>query len=220
MVACLFASTASAQFVNSGNTNTSVGSKNSISSMSTENYSRFYVSYNLLKINWEDNQSEMEEAVPLTSSLTAGYLYASSLTNQVPLFLEYGANFQYSFGKEDDYSLNMYSVNIPINFAFKFQFKDVSLTPYVGVNCRVNVAGSAKPKKGDSINIFDKDDMGGSDNTPKRFQAGINFGIGFSYKAIYLGVGYISDFSKIYNNDDADMVGKIGTTTLTVGINF
>ncbi|MBQ8779003.1 MAG: outer membrane beta-barrel protein [Alistipes sp.] len=223
VIACVVASTASAQFVNSGNANVAAKSGTSLSSMSTDDYNRFYVGYNPTKINWEDDQEDNEEGFPLTQSLTAGYLHASSLSSSVPLFLEYGANFQYSFGKEsndgDDLTVNMYSVNVPISLAFKAQFNDVSLTPYLGVNFRVNAAGTLTYDDEDT-NIFDDSDKEAGDNAAKRFQAGINFGVGLSYKAIYLGVGYLSDFSKFIDNNDDDNVGKMGAVTLTVGINF
>jgi hypothetical protein len=56
----------------------------------------------------------------------------------------------------------------------------------------------------------------------KRFQVGFNVGVNFSYKAFNIGVGYVTDFSKIGNwNDDEDKVnGKLGVTTLSLGINF
>lgn len=231
MIACAIATTASAQFVNSGNAGVSK-SGTGLSAMSTDDYNRFYVGYNPMKINWEDHQSDWEEEYPLTSSLTVGYLHASSLSKNIPLFLEYGANFQYSFGKEkedgDEWGINVYSVNVPVNLAFKLQFNDVALTPYVGANFRVNAAGTYKYEYEDwdgeteteKINLFDDSDADDAmgDYAAKRFQAGINVGVGFSYKALYLGVGYVSDFSKVFDADE--MEGKVGMTTLTVGINF
>ncbi|MBQ1253970.1 MAG: hypothetical protein IIY05_06465 [Alistipes sp.] len=241
MVACLVATTASAQFVSSGsgNARNTASSGNFFGQMSTDDYNRFYVGYNPTKIKWDD--SDYEEEFPMSSSLSVGYLHASSLSSQFPLFLEYGANFQYSFGKEtdsyeDDYyedeydiewGMNMYSVNVPVNLALKLQFNDCALTPYLGLNFRVNIAGSYKISgegEEESVNIFSKSDMEDwydTDKvTAKRFQAGINFGVGFNYKSLYLGVGYTSDFSKIFNYSDADFVGKIGVTSLTVGFNF
>ena len=231
LVASVLATTASAQFVNSGSANSSATSGgNAISAMSTDDYNRIYVGYNPMKIKWDKYQSELEEEFPLTQSLTFGYLHASSLANNLPLFLEYGANFQYSFGKEkeDDYEwgVSVYSVNVPVNLAFKFQFNDVSLTPYLGLNFRVNAAGTYKYEyedyygdiESEKVNIFDDSDEEWGDGTPKRFQAGLNLGVGFSYKALYLGVGYVSDFTKVF--DYEDMEGKIGVTTLTLGINF
>lgn len=236
MVTCLVATTASAQFVNSGggNSRSTASSGNFFGQMSTDDYNRFYVGYNPTKIKWDE--SEYEDIFPMSSSLSVGYLHASSLSSQLPLFLEYGANFQYSFGKEtdsyeDEYetelSMNMYSLNIPVNLALKLQFNDCALTPYLGLNFRANVAGSYKLSVEDeeeSMNIFSKSDMEDwwetDEMTAKRFQAGLNFGVGFNYKNLYLGVGHISDFSKIFNYSDADFVGKLGVTTLTVGFNF
>lgn len=233
MVTCLVATTASAQFVNSGggNSRSTASSGNFFGQMSTDDYNRFYVGYNPTKIKWDE--SEYEDIFPMSSSLSVGYLHASSLSSQLPLFLEYGANFQYSFGNsyEDEYetelSMNMYSLNIPVNLALKLQFNDCALTPYLGLNFRVNVAGSYKLSVEDeeeSMNIFSKSDMEDwwetDEMTAKRFQAGLNFGVGFNYKNLYLGVGHISDFSKIFNYSDADFVGKLGVTTLTVGFNF
>lgn len=238
LVACAIATTASAQFVNSGNVK-SGSSSNAIFS-ATDDYNRIYFGYNPTSIKWEDHQSDFEEGVPLKSSLTLGYLHASNLTKSLPLFIEYGANFQYSFGKNsdsgDDWSdtikINMFSLNIPINLAFKFKFNDCALTPYVGLNFRVNMAGKYKYEyeyddyydgrqtESEDFDIFDDSDEEMGDMAAKRFQAGINVGVGFSYKAFYLGVGYVSDFSKIIDYSDDDMVGKIGVTTLTLGINF
>ncbi len=240
LVACVIATTASAQFVNSGNVK-SGSSSNAIFS-ATDDYNRIYFGYNPTSIKWEDHQMDLEALIPLKSSLTLGYLHASNLSKKLPLFIEYGANLQYSFGKnsraEEDYSesakVNMFSVNIPINLAFKFQFNDCALTPYVGLNLRVNMSGKYKyeyefddyyeSESGSvDVSIFDKSKEGMGDMAAKRFQSGINVGVGFSYKAIYLGVGYVSDFSKIINCSDKEfgkMVGKIGVTTLTLGINF
>ncbi|MBR5334130.1 MAG: hypothetical protein IKV33_05270 [Alistipes sp.] len=258
MVACLVATTASAQFVNSGsgNAKSSASSGNFFGQMSTDDYNRFYVSYNPTAMKWEKDQRDNEEIMPLTKGLSVGYLHASSLSSQMPLFLEYGANFQYSFGKfedsEDEYSCtrktNIYSVNIPLNLALKLQFNECALTPYLGINFRVNVAGNMKYNEEDeyydyyddeyytesyelTYNLFDKSEPKDDDyedgatvglgcNAAKRFQAGINFGVGFSYKSLYLGVGHTSDFSKIANCSKCDYVGKLGVTTLTVGINF
>lgn len=223
LVASVLATTASAQFVNSGSGKSSA-SGGGISAMSTDDYNRFYVGYIPLNVDltWWDMPS-------LKNSLTAGYLHGSSLSSKLPLFIEYGANFQYTFGKDksSDYNdrVNMYSVNIPVNLAFKFQFNDISITPYLGVNFRVNAAGTYKSEWDDGwgdkgsfkANIFDADEMDGM--AIKRFQAGLNVGAGFSYKAIYIGVGYIHDFSKFMKYENISG-GKASGVTLTLGFNF
>ena len=236
-VACALATTASAQFINSVNAGTNSGSSGNVfSKMSTDDYNRIYFSYNPTAIKWSEDQSYMEDLYPMTSGLSFGYLHGSSLSQNIPLFLEYGANVQYSWGKwsdaEEDESyetkMNLYSVNIPVNLALKLQFNECALTPYLGLNFRVNAAGKCTDsyeydgyydyiEDTEEYNLFDKDDM--DDYPAKRFQAGINFGVGFTYKALYLGVGHVSDFSKFFDDGD-DYFGKMGVTTLTVGFNF
>lgn len=105
----------------------------------------------------------------------------------------------------------------------------------MGLNFRVNVAGNIKyecveeddyycdDEWNEKYNIFSKDEEDGfGDEALKRFQVGFNVGVNFSYKAFNIGVGYVTDFSKIGNwNDDEDKVnGKLGVTTLSLGINF
>lgn len=240
---------ASAQFVQSQTTTPSNSTTGNVfSSMTTDDYNRIYVGYNPSKITWSEYQSECEECYPLKHGITVGYLHGSNIVKNLPLYIEWGANFQYLFGKEEyrengyDYyyketvKMNIYSLNIPVNLAFRFSFKDnnISLTPYMGLNFRVNVAGNIKyegveeglyddDEWNEKYNIFSKDEEDGfGDEALKRFQVGFNVGVNFSYKAFNIGVGYVTDFSKIANwNDGGEKLnGKLGVTTLSLGINF
>lgn len=242
------ATNASAQFVqSSGEQNsmstTNSGASNFFKKMPSSDYNRFYIGYNPTKIKWEDYQSQNEARRPFKNGITVGYLHASNLVRNVPLYLEYGANFMYSFGKdeysEDDYydeytlirKANMYSVNVPVNLALRLSFNNdkVAITPYLGLNFRVNVAGNVKYEEeydGDSESwtnkLFDSsnDDEAMGDYAFKRFQVGLNLGVGLTFNSFYIGVGYVTDFSKIANYDDDDYVGKLGVTTLSLGIAF
>lgn len=242
------ATNASAQFVqSSGEQNsmstTNSGASNFFKKMPSSDYNRFYIGYNPTKIKWENYQSEWEEVLPFKHGVTVGYLHASNIVKNVPLFLEYGANFMYSFGKDeysdDDYygeytqitKANMYSVNVPVNLALRLSFNNdkVAITPYLGLNFRVNVAGNLKMEEeyaGDSESwtkrLFDSsnDDEAMDDYAFKRFQVGLNLGVGLTFNSFYIGVGYVTDFSKIANYDDDDYVGKLGVTTLSLGIAF
>ena len=234
---------ASAQFVQSETTTQPKStSGNLFSSMTTDDYNRIYVGYNPAKIKWSEDQSAGEEYYPLKHGITVGYLRGSNIVKNLPLYIEWGANFQYLFGKErfsdDGYSetinISTYSLNVPVNVAFRFSFtdNDLSITPYLGLNFRVNLAGKYKGKYesdyyGDSeeyeYNLFSKkeeDENGLGDYAWKRFQVGFNVGVSFSYKALNVGVGYVADFSKLVDYDDEDVTGKLGVTTLSVGINF
>jgi opacity protein-like surface antigen len=233
---------ASAQFVQSVTTTQSKSTSGNIfSSMTTDDYNRIYVGYNPTNIKWSEAQSEMEDSFPLKHGITVGYLRGSNIVKNLPLYIEWGANFQYLFGKyhdssdfgEETININAFSLNIPINLAFRFSFKnnDLSITPYLGPNFRINLAGKFKLKWEDSYgdyseeekyNLFSKDeDDGFGDSAWKRFQVGFNFGINLSYKALNVGVGYVTDFSKIADYDeDEDCDGKLGVTTISLGVNF
>lgn len=247
------ATNASAQFVqSSGEQNsmstTNSGASNFFKKMPSSDYNRFYIGYNPTKITWEDDQSYWEDLLPFKHGVTVGYLHASNLVKNVPLFLEYGANFMYSFGKdsfsEEDYDydltcttkMSMYSLNVPVNLALRLSFNNdkIALTPYLGLNFRVNVAGNRKliaeldsdyygnDTETVTQKLFDSSDSDDAlgDNAFKRFQVGLNLGVGLTFNSFYIGVGYVTDFSKIANYDDDDYVGKLGVTTLSLGIAF
>lgn len=241
------ATNVSAQFVqssneqNTANTTTKSGGSNFFKQMSSADYNRFYVGYNPVKIKYEDHQSGWEEELPFKHGVTVGYLHASNLVKSIPLYLEYGANFMYSFGQEKysereyDYSYvcnaSMYSVNVPVSLSLRLSFNNnkIAVTPYLGLNFRVNVAGNLKEEveyddetESFTTKLFDgsNDDEALGDYALKRFQAGFNIGVGLTLKSFYLGVGYVTDFSKIANYEDGEFVGKMGVTTLTLGIAF
>ena len=190
--------------------------------MTTEDYNRFYVGYNPTKIRWDDGGDYWDLDTSFDSSVTLGYLHGSNIVKDVPLYLEWGANAQYTFGSSVDSDIYMLSVNAPVNLAFRFSFNnnDISVTPYLGVNFRVNILGEKDYDGEWSCNIFDDSDEEAAEYAAKRFQAGVNFGVGFSYKVLYLGVGYTADFTKFVNYKEDNFVGKLGVTTLTVGFNF
>lgn len=238
------ATNASAQFVQNTNQQTTMnttnnGGSNFFAQMPSMDYNRFYVGYNPLKITWDDYQSQNEERRPFKNGVTVGYLHASNIVKNVPLYLEYGANFMYSFGKEEEkedglrYALkaNMYSLNVPVSLALRLSFNNdkVAITPYLGLNFRINVAGNIKQElsyEGDNetetYRLFDSSDKDNAmgDLAFKRFQAGFNFGVGFTFNSVYLGVGHVVDFSKIADYDDDYYVGKLGVTTISLGLAF
>lgn len=234
------ATNASAQFVQSSSQPASNNNANNFfKNMSTSDYNRFYIGYNPTKINFSDDMEDRDadELYTMKHGISFGYLHASNLTNSLPLYIEYGANFQYSFGQETDKEywngeykyttrMNMYSLNVPVNLALRLSFNNdkVSLTPYVGLNFRLHLAGNIKKtsehdgdKDSENYDLFDDDDL--SDEEFKRFQAGFNFGVGLTYKSLYIGVGHVVDFNKIIDAD-SDNFAKLGVTTISLGILF
>ena len=252
------ATSASAQFVQSGANNQSRNNNqggNFFSQMSTDNYNRIYVSYNpvQIKASGEYAKDVNTDSFFLKNSFSLGYLHANNIVDGLPLYIEWGGNIQYFFGKQkaddygydDDYdydydydyysarpmstrggdgdnnkiTANMLSLNIPVNVALRLQFNDqkIGVTPYMGLNFRVNLFGNVK--SGDNkVNLFKEDDMG-KDGKYDRFQVGFNAGVGFSFSKFHLGVGYLIDFNKLCGNEDTIAL-KMGMVNLALGFNF
>jgi hypothetical protein len=107
--------------------------------------------------------------------------------------------------------------------------------PYAGLNLRCNIAGNIKQFKGAVIsNGFsvsggshtttyrlldssdDKSAMG--DKALKRFQLGINAGVGFTFGKFYVGAGYTADVTKIANNADVVIIDTAGRLHNKIGL--
>lgn len=158
----VIATGAFAQFAQSGavqsNAPANTNSRNFFSKMATDNYGRLYIGYNPISVDWEENAKEQKKMFPMKNGLSLGYMHANNIVKSLPLYVEYGANVAWTFGKyndkksDDGYSskteikLNMFSINVPVNVAFRFSFanNDFSVTPYLGLNFRINLAGTCK----------------------------------------------------------------------------
>jgi hypothetical protein len=109
-----------------------------IKKMPTHNYRRAYVGINDAHINWKEFDHECELIYPVKTGFTLGYLESRHIYDGLPLFVEYGANVQYLFGKEVlssdsmfngsgeeiTFKANMCAVNIPVNASFRLLFED------------------------------------------------------------------------------------------------
>ena len=231
---------------------------NFLYSMSTKDYNRFYVGYSVPNIIWKAPVESNKEDYPFTQGFHVGYLHASHLSKKIPLYLEYGVNFQYLFGRaSQQYNSgggnshfwitnwgSMYSLNVPLNLAMRLGFHggEKAITPYLGVNLRYNVGGTIKqrergtthPSYGyeetDKIALFDKSDdryaMG--DKAFERFQVGVNFGVGYTYKKLYVGVGCTFDAMRIANavktgksyQEKYHIVGSLSVVNISMGVQF
>lgn len=215
--------------------------------MDSSDYNRVYVGYNPVNLKWNDFDSLIGDALPFKNGLTVGYLHASNILKGVPLYIEYGGNLMYTFGKDsysDEYDgdlykevikANLFSVNVPVSLSLRLSFNDnkMSITPYLGLNFRVNLAGNLKYTSKEryydyyddvydsyKVNLFDKDDM--DDSAVKRFQIGFNCGVGFTYAKYSLGVGYTTDFSSLIKagDEDFELKGKLNVVMISLGYNF
>lgn len=221
------ATNASAQFVNSGSSNSSASSTSSsfdFTSVKTNGWSRIYVSYlpSKMKLDYDDADDFKFKGFQV------GWLKGFGLTQRLPLYMEAGAAIQYRSYKDEesdsyyDFSqkCNLLSLNIPVNLLYRFNITDdFSISPYFGLDFRINLLGKNKYEEtydGDTDswdgNLFDDDDM---DNEAwKRFQAGWHIGVGFDYRIIHIAVEYGTDFNEIAEKS------KFATPAITLGLNF
>lgn len=174
------------------------------------------------------------------TGLSLGYSHAFSLSLTTPLFVEVGLGGQYSHYENEWYEeeildwgdgpfshmsrrdniLDMWSLKAPINFLYRFDIPNspVSLLPFVGVNLRYNISGEMEDYNGYSSqerDVFDSEEMGGSNNTYNRFQLGWHIGMKANFlKHIMVGLSYGTDFTEIAKKT------KINTLTITAGYTF
>lgn len=137
-------------------------------------------------------------------------------------------------------TLNM---KVPVNLAYKLTFDDVSLIPYIGLNFKLNLLGQLKYSLEDpddlensgydseddfwdemedseedgikqSLDMFDKKDVGSKDAVWKRFQMGWQIGIGLDYNSLHVGLGYTKDIMELCKKV------KTSSVMVSLGYNF
>ena len=204
MVACLLgiASTVSAQFVNTSSSGSSMSNNSEATS-----WSGLRVSYHPVSFNGDGPDFSFNGA-------SIGYVKSFGVSSSAPLFIETGLSVSWVGGevKDSDVKLNMFSLNAPVNFGYKFAFgENNAIFPYVGLTFRGNIVGTLKYDD-ESINVFDDGDM--DDDAWKRFQIGWQIGVGANFNTFFVGASYGTDFSEIMEG------GKVAMPSLTIGLNM
>ena len=121
---------------------------------------------------------------------------------------------------ETEENWKMASLKVPVNVIYSYQVPNtnISVDPYLGLRFRFNVYGEVEEKAdgdSESYNLFDKDDMGSSDDTWNRFQLGWQIGVKARFNnSFYVGVAYGSDFGEVCEKV------KVSETQLSLGFVF
>lgn len=186
------ATTASAQFVSGGTRSSMVAD--------TDNYSRLELGYSPVTVI---------EELDLTG-LSLGWTKGISLTQDLPLFLEVGANVMYSFGEKYDIETSLLSLNVPVTVAWKFSpTESISLIPHAGLNLRGHILGTMS-YDGEDLDLFDSDEGDG-----KRFNVGGTVGLAANFNKFMVGLGYTFDFNETWEKTD-----KLNYLTISIGLKF
>lgn len=201
-----------------------------------EGYGRTYASYGDAVVTWSKASDVNKELFPLSKSVILGHLGTGRLLGVLPIYIEYGANVQYTYGDNantllgvtTNYKADMLAVNIPIHLSLNLSLGGVGIVPYAGVNLRGNILGTqtTELKVGNTttteeLRLFDdSDDKGAAgDNAWERFQAGLSYGVSLNLGRCTVGVGIVSDLMPLVEYDD-DNNATLTYKTLSIGFAF
>lgn len=195
-MAILFAATANAQSTTPAPEGADTGRKA---------WSNVVVSYNVTNFD-----IDMDVSQDYIHGVDFGYLYTTSLFDNVPLYLEGGLLANYTFGKLYDrydfsISTSLLSLRIPVNVGYKVSLgKQFLLMPYAGVYLKGNLAGEMTVDyrgEDEDFDMFENDEGNG-----ERIQAGMNVGLRCFVNCFTFGVGYGFDFNELMDDTECSNV--------------
>lgn len=177
------ATTASAQFANSGK-------KSNGAVANTENYSRARVAYNAFSFSGDGVSLDL-------TGISLEWTKGINIASNMPLYVETGLNVMYAFGSKSGVDTNYLGVNVPVLLTYKITPNDtMSILPYAGLNLRGNILGDQSD--GDyKMDFFD-------DYDAKRFGVGASLGVNLDFKSLSVGLGYTFDFTEMMEGVDVN----------------
>jgi hypothetical protein len=129
-----------------------------------------YFQYSPSRYNTDDSKLKFHE-------FSVGYARSIQIMEELPYFVEVGANIKYSHAKEDGVKYDLLTFRLPVNAVYKLYLsktRDIALAPYAGIHLRAIAAG----KQADW----------------KSFQIGWQTGLRFYYNKVFMGISYARDF--------------------------
>ena len=166
------------------------------------------------------------------NGLSLNWAQARLLTDQLPVYLQYGAGVQFTW-KTDTSSNDYYdvktttsflTVKVPVNVLYNFAIPNTNLSvmPYLGLNAQVHVLGQTKASQeydGETettkVNYFSKDDM---EDPYNRFVLGWQIGAMVSFNKYFVGIGYNGPVTSLYKNGDFKI--QTSQVNISLGIMF
>ena len=227
MAVCTMVFAANAQIVSS-NSRVLTITKEKVPS---RNYSRLFVAY--APLSFSGDAGKDADAI---SGVALGWIKGSSISKEIPLYLEWGLYAKYNSKSEEDSrsdgwggtyteknSVKYFSATVPFSLAYKYDIpgaEGVSLIPYLGLHARVNIIGEDKYETSGSSTESTRDHFDSTEiegykiDGANRFQFGWQIGVGFNYKALHLGLAYSAEFTEYSKKLNT------GGVMLSLGVNF
>ena len=223
--------TASAQFVQSSGRPGGASSADPEALFST-------VDFTYSPVTLKASAGDESDSVDMTG-LSINWTQARLLTDQLPLYIQYGAGLQYSWYKDSDsYESDYYSysytsttsfltLSVPVNVVYNFAVPNtpISVMPYLGLSANLHLLGQTTTTMEDdgdveskTYSFFSEDDMGSSSSTYNRFILGWQVGAMVSLDKYFLRFGYSGPVTNLYSQGEA----KINTSqvNLSIGLRF
>ena len=169
-------------------------------------------------IEWNPGIYIVDGRVAHYNGTALGFSRSFALSDRSNLLLETGAAVQLSYynNSDDEEKLNLASIKIPINFMYRINCLDnkVAVLPFMGITARGNFWGEMKTS-GHYIDLYDKTEMGGKDETWKRIQIAWQIGLKIRFNQhLIIGSSYGYDFNNIAKRI------KIHTGAISIGYTY
>ncbi len=213
-------------------------------------YDRIGVLYSNTRL-WSDKENDIvvvdgKKNISL-NGFGIEYIHGFNLKKNLPLFLEIGAKLDFAIGAQavDEITsrsktlrmeMHKMYIAVPLNLAYTaYVGKNVSLMPYMGLQCKINILAQSRTfsvpeivmgadgvpilpsiygdivSKWESLYPGDGKSMFGE---KYHYQVGWHVGVGVEYRRIYIGINYGTDFTKAFKDVNE------GEFTTTLGYTF
>ena len=167
----------------------------SVSALVAQDYTRLQVSFvNCYLSHYNYSHKDVNP-----KGLSLGAAFGLSLSDEIPLYLEPGAQLTWAHQVEDlpnngDYKFTYMNLSAPVNVVYKYDINDkVAISAHTGLNLKMNLIARAHVYD-EKYNMLSKSDMGSRDNRANLFQLGGQFGFGVHVSEFYFGYQYQYDF--------------------------
>ncbi len=196
-------------------------------------YVRTGISYNIMSINWESGSG-----LPKAKGISAEFIKGQPIGHSSWL-AEYGGRFSWSHAvsKYTDSFTNetkrstFLNISLPLCAAYQFRLRNEEwrITPFFGPNFKFNLMASYKDVVRDNdMSLISKSKVNYLNREERHpaniFQFGLDMGIGFTFRKLYIGYTFQPDLTKFIDSGwtfsgEAPNC-KTRSSILSVGITF